>query len=436
MQPGVMAPVVVRHLVRPTDISATTLRAPLHGVAIGERCVVRRGIADASIVCEAEVVALEAKGALLSLVGDAFGLSKDCIVIPSGRQMDVAVSSALLGCVLDGNGQVRHRFAESAPAVGDVERMSLNRAPVAFQERAAICEQAVTGIRVLDAMIPCGYGQRIGVFAPAAAGKTTLMSMLIEHTTADVFVVALVGERGREVAEFIEDGIPEGRRSSTVVVFATSDRPPVERKNAALIATSIAEYFRDQGKNVVLLMDSVTRYARALRDIALAAGELPARRGYPPSVFDNLPRLLERGGATRAGNLTAFYTVLLEGEDETDPIGEEVRSIIDGHIYLSRQLAGVGHFPAVDVLRSASRVATHIAEPEAISAAAVVRAKLGKLDELKLMIELGEYKPGQNRVTDALIDQQESIRSFLTQGRHETSEIDRTIGGLHEIARQ
>lgn len=289
------------------------------------------------------------------------------------------------------------------------------------------------GVRAIDGLLTCGIGQRVGIFAGAGAGKTSLMTMIISHSSADVYVIGLVGERGREVTEFLAEGIPEDKRDKIIVVYSTSDRPAVERRNAALIATTIAEYFRDAGKNVVLMIDSMTRYARALRDVALSAGEMPARRGYPSSVFDNLPRILERSGKTQFGSITAFYTVLLEEEEEVDPIGDEVRSILDGHIYLSRKLAGTGHYPAIDVLRSVSRVTRAVSSDEQREAASLFRNYLSKLDELKLMIELGEYQPGENPATDKIVGKTDIIKNFLQQKMEDKTSFTQMLESLYAI---
>lgn len=273
----------------------------------------------------------------------------------------------------------------------------------------------------------------MGIFASAGAGKTSLMNMLIAHSTADIRVVALIGERGREVTEFIQHLRTSPQGASTIVVYATSDRPAVERCNAALLATSIAEYFRDHGRDVVLFLDSMTRYSRALRDVALTAGELPARRGYPASVFEQLPTLLERPGCVGDGAITAFYTVLLESEDEPDPIGDEIRSIIDGHIYLNYRLAGRGHYPAIDVLKSISRVFPQVTSPQHGLASAELRDLLARLEEIQLYLDLGEYREGENPLNDRALAAKDDIDDFLRQPMDDCSDFATTLAKLDEL---
>src|SRR5699024_2849342 len=260
-----------------------------------------------------------------------------------------------------------------------------------------------TGVRCIDATLTIGRGQRTGIFAVAGGGKSTLLGMLARNARADVNVIVLVGERGREVGEFLQDSLGEEGLARSVVVVATSDRPALERSRVAWLGTAIAEHFRDRGMHVMLMMDSVTRFARALRDVGLAMGEPPARRGFTPSVFSALPRLFERAGANRHGTITAFYTVLMEDEDGNDPVAEEVRSILDGHIYLSRRLAQADHYPAIDVLDSASRVMPRVATPEHMQAAGVLRRHLAKYREIEMLLQLGEYKAGNDAEADAAI---------------------------------
>jgi type III secretion protein N (ATPase) len=299
--------------------------------------------------------------------------------------------------------------------------------PPSYLERGLIDTPLETGVRAIDGLLTCGVGQRIGIFAPAGGGKTSLMHMLIEHGDADVFVIGLIGERGREVAELTAWLRTSGHADRTVLVYATSDYSPVDRMNAAFVATTVAEYFRKNGKKVVLLLDSLTRFARALRDVALAAGEMPARRGYPASVFDALPKLLERPGKTNEGSITAFYTVLLESEDEVDPIGDEVRSILDGHIYLSKKLAGQGHYPAIDILRSASRVFSQVTEHSHQNLAAKVRTTLGTLEEMQIYLDLGEYKKGENPDNDRAFACKPKLNKLLRQTLDEATPFARTL---------
>jgi type III secretion protein N (ATPase) len=283
-------------------------------------------------------------------------------------------------------------------------------------------------------MLTCGEGQRMGIFAAAGRGKSTLMGMLVKGADVDVTVVALIGERGREVREFLEHELGEEGRRKAVIVCATSDKSSMERAKAAYVATAIAEYFRDQGKRVLFLMDSVTRFARAQREIGLAAGEPPTRRGYPPSVFATLPRLMERAGMNDRGSITALYTVLVEGDDMTEPIADETRSILDGHIVLSRKLGAANHYPAIDVLASASRVMNAVVGGEHKAAAGRVRELLAKYAEVELLVKIGEYKRGADRVTDEAIDKVEAIRGFLRQRTDERAAFPQTLDALAALA--
>jgi len=424
----------VRHAAKPSRLVGPVIEAPLRQSFIGERCEIKRSVWDEQPLCAAQTIGFNAQGAILSLLGDSSGLSRECVVLPSGRGFELEVSNAMLGTVLAADGTPRGRFAPATMLAGMPQNLPIDSAPPGFGEREPIDQRLETGVRSIDALLTCGQGQRVGVFAPAGAGKTSLLSMLIAHSQADVYVVGLIGERGREAAEFIRNGIPEHKRGCTVVICATSDRPSVERRNAALIATTVAEFFRDQGLHVFLMIDSMTRYARALRDVALAAGEFPATRGYPASVFEELPKILERAGRTNRGCISAFYTVLLEGEEDSDPIGDEIRSILDGHIYLSRSLAGRGHFPAIDVLNSASRVFRQVTDNQHMHEAEALRDKLARIEELRLVVDLGEYRPGENPDTDRLMAQKAEIEHFLRQDMDACSTFDETRRALYELA--
>lgn len=419
---------------RISTVNGSIITAPLKLSFVGERCFLYRSLQSSKPIGQAETIGLAHDGVTLSLLGSPGGISLSDVVVPSGNAFSIPLNHSLSGCIIDCEGRVRQRFGETSVTGETLTTLRpIISFPPDFSERRPIREIFQTGIRVIDSLLTCGVGQRIGIFAGAGAGKTSLMSMIINHSKADVYVIGLVGERGREVTEFLADGIPENKRANTVIVYSTSDRPAVERRNAALIATTIAEYFRDEGKSVVLMVDSMTRYARALRDVALSAGEMPARRGYPASVFDELPRILERSGATHRGSITAFYTVLLEEEDDVDPIGDEIRSILDGHIYLSRKLGGKGHFPAIDVLRSASRVVSSICEPEQLKQAAKIREYIARLEELQLMVDLGEYTPGENVETDKIINKRPAIEKFVKQAMHERTDFVETLEMLHAI---
>jgi type III secretion protein N (ATPase) len=372
--------------------------------------------------------------ASVSLLSSAEGLSYDAVVLPTGELQKVDVSSALLGCVIDGHGQIVERIDQGEAAVSPADSRSLATAPVSYRDRRAIEEPFTTGIRAIDAVLSCGVGQRMGIFAAAGAGKTSLTERLLENAGADVYVVVLVGERGREVSAFVDRIATSGNASRTVIVQSTSDTAPAARCSAALLGTSIAEYFRDSGCRVLLVMDSMTRYARALRDVALASGEPPARRGYPASVFEALPRLVERPGRTVKGSITAFYTVLLEDEEEVDAIGEEVKSLLDGHIYLSSKLAGTGHYPAIDILRSKSRLFNEVATERQSAGAMALRKTLSVLEEMQFMRDLGEYTPGANPQNDAALAKEKAVLAFLRQARHERCDYADALEALHALA--
>ena len=419
---------------RITSIQGTIITAPLRHTFIGERCCIYRSLNDSRIIGQAETIGFSQGNAVLCLLGGSDGISCSNIIVPDGTAFSLSVSMDTLGTVINAQGKICERFASPVPDNAPLSMLRpIMQSPPDYSERRPIDSLFATGVRAIDGLLTCGIGQRVGIFAGAGAGKTSLMTMIISHSSADVYVIGLVGERGREVTEFLAEGIPEDKRDKTIVVYSTSDRPAVERRNAALIATTIAEYFRDAGKNVVLMIDSMTRYARALRDVALSAGEMPARRGYPSSVFDNLPRILERSGKTQFGSITAFYTVLLEEEEEVDPIGDEVRSILDGHIYLSRKLAGTGHYPAIDVLRSVSRVTRAVSSDEQREAASLFRNNLSKLDELKLMIELGEYQPGENPATDLIVGKTDIIKNFLQQKMEDKTSLTEMLELLYAL---
>jgi type III secretion protein N (ATPase) len=375
---------------------------------------------------EAEVVGLSKSYALLAPLGGLEGISAATEVLACDRRHEILVGRGILGRVLNAHGEP---IDDKGPLPTGTSVRVYNDPPSPLN-RQLIRRPFQSGVRAIDSVLTCGEGQRVGVFAVAGAGKSTLLGMLARGSNADVNVIALIGERGREVNEFILDNLGEARLKRSVVVVATSDRPAMERAKAAYVATAIAEYFRDEGQRVLLLFDSVTRFARALRDVGLSVGEPPARRGYPPSVFTVLPQIFERAGNNDKGSITAFYSVLVEEEDVADPIAEEVRSILDGHIYLSRKLAGANHFPAIDVLNSASRLMTRVAAPAHIEAAAVLRKRLAKYQEIELLIQLGEYKAGGDTEADEAVKRIHSIRRLLQQDSHVLTRYEDAVHGL------
>lgn len=376
----------------------------------------------------AEVVALRERAVMLMPFGDLAGFGPGAPVEPAGRRFRVPVGESVVGRVLDGLGNP----IDGRGPVGD-ERVDLD-APVPHPlRRRRISEALPLGVRAIDTLLPCGRGQRVGIFAGSGVGKSTLLGMMARGTAADVVVVGLVGERGREVREFIEDDLgPDGAARSCVVV-ATSDEPPLVRLRAAFTATRIAEWFRDRGADVLLLVDSLTRFAMAQREVGLAAGEPPATRGYPPSVFSLLPRLLERAGPGEHGTITALYTVLVEGDDLNEPVADHARSILDGHVVLSRRLAAAGHYPTIDVLESVSRSAAKVTPPERLALAARLRALLAAWAEARDLVEIGAYVGGTNPDVDEAIAKRPAIEAFLRQGTHEVADAEESWTRLAEL---
>jgi FliI/YscN family ATPase len=342
----------------------------------------------------------------------------------------VSVGPGLLGRVLDGFGHPM----DGGPKIDSDLKYDLFASPPGPMEREHIKIPLVTGIRAIDSMLPCGLGQRVGLFGGSGVGKSTLLGAMSRQNSADVTVIALIGERNREVRGFIDNELgPEGLKRS-VVVCATSDRPAPLRVRACFVAIAIAEYFRDQGKNVLLVMDSVTRLAMAQREIGLAAGEPPSQKGYTPSVFAILPKMFERAGNFKKGSITGFFTVLVEGDDMNEPIADATRGILDGHIVLSRQLGSAGHYPAIDILGSISRVASQVSSPEHLKDARKLRESLASYHQSEDLISLGAYISGANAKLDSSIRSRERVLTFLRQDSHEKSELTDTLSSLKEIA--
>lgn len=411
---------------RVEQVVGTIIHAVVPEVKVGELCLLRTP--GESGVLKAEVVGFSKNTALLTPLGDLEGISFHTEVIPTGHVLSVPVGDELLGRVISGIGDP----ADGKGPLNTHQFYPVYADPPAAMTRKLISKPISLGLRVLDAMITCGEGQRLGIFAAAGGGKSTLLSQIIKGCSAEVCVLALIGERGREVREFIEHDLgPEGLKK-TVLVISTSDRSSMERLKAAYTATSVAEYFRDQGKSVLLMMDSVTRFGRAQREIGLAAGEPPTRRGFPPSVFSTLPKLMERAGNSDKGSITALYTVLVEGDDMTEPIADETRSILDGHIILSRKLASKNFYPAIDVLASVSRVMNAIVTPEHKKAAGKLRNILAKYQEIELLVQLGEYKKGADPEADNALEKIEGINNFLKQGLGEKTSFEETIAMLEQ----
>lgn len=376
-----------------------------------------------------EVAASDARGLTCLPLGETTGLQAGALVRHTGGPLLVPVGPELRGRVLDGLG----RPIDGGPSLDHLTRARVDNAAPSALSRPRITEQLGLGVRVLDTLVPCGRGQRIGVMAGSGVGKSSLLSMIARGTDAEVSVIALVGERGREVREFLENDLgPEGLARSVVVV-ATSDAPPVERLRAAFVATRIAESFRDEGSHVVLMMDSLTRVAMAQRELGLSAGEPPATRGYPPSVFALLPRLLERAGTSIHGSITGIYTVLVEGDDLQDPIGDTARSILDGHVVLSRRLATSGHFPSVDVLESISRVTTAVTTSEQQHRAIALRRMLAAHRNVRELVEIGAYVPGADPDADLALALMPHIDAFLRQPMHSPTDLDASWAALADL---
>jgi len=376
----------------------------------------------------AEVVGFREKVSLLMPLGELKGIRPGCRVVPRGRDFTVRMGGHLLGRVLDGLGRP---MGEKGWLSEGVEFPVGGQVPNPL-ERRRIREVLSTGVRAIDACLTCGQGQRLGIFSGSGVGKSTLLGMIARYAAADVNVIALIGERGREVLDFVEAHLGSGLARS-VVVAATSDQPALVRLKGAAVASALAEYFRDQGKNVLLLMDSVTRLAAAQREVGLAIGEPPATKGYTPSVFALLPRLLERSGMGPTGSITAFYTVLVDGDDMNEPIADAVRGILDGHIVLSRQLAGRGHFPSIDLLQSVSRLMPDLVDAEHLARATRVREMLATYADAKDLIDIGAYVPGSNPRIDRARAAIEPLNAFLRQKPDENTSLADTLQLLHGL---
>jgi ATP synthase in type III secretion protein N len=412
---------------RVTEVLGTLVKAVGVQARVGELCELRT---RQGTVLRAEVIGFRGNGAILTPFGDIAGLSSETEVIATRRRFTIPTGAALLGRVLDGFGDP---LDGRGPLAGAKSQDLVDAEPPGALLRRPVDRVCQTGIRAIDALLTIGEGQRVGVVAPVGVGKTTLMGMLARGTRVDVNVVALIGERGREVGEFLDRTLGSDGLKRSVVLVTTADRPAVERAKCAQVATTIAEGFRREGRHVLLLVDSITRYARALREIGLASGEAPTRRGFPPSVFAALPRLLERAGNDDRGSITAFYTLLIEGDEEGDPIAEEVRSLLDGHLQLSRAQAQAHQFPAIDVLASLSRVMSGITPATQQEAAARVRGWLAKYREIELLLQMGEYQKGVDSEADEAIAHMPVLRQFLQQRPDEFTDFRTATANLLDM---
>ena len=410
-------------------VEATGLQAD-----VGELCHIdtsrgRAGRKGGRDPIPAEVVGFRDGATLLMPLGALEGIGPGTTVTATGQQLRVQAGDALLGRVLDGLG----RPIDGGPELEDIVNRPATADPPDPLTRPRIHDRITLGVRALDALVPCGRGQRLGIFAGSGVGKSSLLGMIARSTSAQVNVIALVGERGREVREFLERDLGDALQHSVVVV-ATSDQPALVRLKAAFTATAIAEHFRDAGKDVVLMMDSVTRFAMAQREVGLAVGEPPATRGYTPSVFAMLPKLLERSGTSPTGSITGLYTVLVDGDDMNEPVADAVRSILDGHVVLTRELAHKAHFPAIDVLQSVSRLTTEVLTPDMVRAGQAVRELMAAYRDKEDLIAIGAYQPGTDPLTDRAIAAREPIQDFLRQRAEDGSSTGDADAGLLGLA--
>lgn len=414
---------------RVNKVVGPVIHGHVPGVKVGDLCQLQDP--KSNFDCLAEVIGFNEDLTILTPFSDIQGLSPETEINPTGRQHEVFIHAGLKGQVLDGMGKALSKDdAESGQIIGEHRPvMSLPPDPL---KRKKIDKPFVTGVKIIDSLLTVGRGQRIGLLAAPGVGKSTLLGSISQSADADTIVVALIGERGREVNEFIEK-IPEDIRKKTVLVIATSDRSPMERVKAAYVATAVAEYFRDQGENVLFLLDSITRFARSLRDVGLSAGETPTRRGYPPSIYQALPKLVERTGNNDLGTITAFYTVLVEGNDMSDPIADEVSSLLDGQFILSRELQQKGQYPAIDPLKSLSRCMTAVTSEQHQEHAQQIKDLLGKYESVKLLVDIGEYKQGQDAHTDRAIALNHPINEFLKQKPDNYSPFEDTVRQIEEL---
>jgi flagellum-specific ATP synthase len=414
----------VRSTGKVSQILGLSIEANGPAADLGEHCLIK--IRDWSQPLSAEVVGFKADRVLLMPLGDMAGIGPGCEIMATGEKLRVEVGEGLLGRVLDGLG---NPMDELGPILSG-QFYPLEAPPPNPLVRHRITAPLAVGIKAIDALLTCGRGQRVGIFAGSGVGKSTMLGMIARNTEADINIIALIGERGREVRDFLERDLgPEGLARSVVIV-ATSDQPALVRIKGALVATAIAEYFRDQGYHVMLMMDSVTRFAAAQREVGLAIGEPPTTRGYTPSVFALLPRLLERSGMAEFGSITGLYTVLVEGDDMNEPIADAVRGILDGHIVLTRELAHLNHYPAIDVLASVSRLMPELATGEHQAAAGVLRSLLATYRENQDLINIGAYTAGSNPRIDTAIRMIEAINEFLCQTTLEKCPYNETIATM------
>lgn len=404
------------------NVHQNVVKALWETATLGQAC--RFSIKNTSADNLGEVIGIEGKKAVISAFSDCSGLKQGTRVEPLDEKFTLTVGNALLGRIVDGLG---NPIDDLGVVMGATDNIAIRQAPPHAMDRQLIDKQLSTGLRAIDGPISLGEGQRIAIFGPPGTGKSSLLSAITQHTEADIIVIGLIGERGREVREFLERHLPYEKREKVVTVAATSDRSPLERFYGAHTATAIAEWHRDQGKSVLLLIDSLTRVARALREIGLARGEAPTRRGYPASVYPALPALIERSGRTAEGSITAIYTVLVEGTGEADPIAEETRSLTDGHIVLSQEIADSGRYPAIDVLKSLSRVMPSITSELHQYNAQRMRELLAKYADIEMLLQVGEFEAGTDETADAAIKAMPLLKAFTKQTSSERSSLSDTL---------
>ena len=413
---------------RVTRVVGLVLEATGVECGLGSLCRITSHARDRSVL--AEVVGFHERGVLLMPLGEVDGLHPGSIVQPLGRTFGVDVGPGMLGRVLNGLGHP----IDGKGKLHVIARVPLSAEPPNPLERETIGSALETGVRAVDGLLTIGRGQRVGIFAGSGVGKSTMLGMIARHAQADVNVIALLGERGREVRDFIENSLGEEGLARSVLIVATGDQAALIRARGALVATAIAEYFRDQGKQVLLMVDSVTRVAMAWREIGLATGEPPTTKGYPPSVFASLPRLLERAGNGARGGITGIYTVLVDGDDFNEPVADAVRSILDGHIVLSRRLASLHHYPAIDVLESKSRVRDQIIDAVQLKAGSALLRMEAAYREKEDLIMVGAYQRGSDAYVDAALVYREKVLDFLQQRPEDVSSYGDTHAALAEIA--
>jgi flagellum-specific ATP synthase len=404
------------------------IEAQVPGVSVGELCTVFCE-GDTPHQVRAEVVGFREGRVLLMPLGTTSGISPGSTILATGHVLRVAVGNQLLGRVLNGLGEP----ADDKGAIIPETFYPLDRNPPDPTRRPRISQKLATSIKAIDGILTLGQGQRIGIFSGSGVGKSTLMGMVARGTEADINVISLIGERGREVKDFIEESLGEEGLKRSVVVCATSDQPPMIRLKGALVGTAIAEYFRDQGKKVLFMMDSVTRFAMAQREVGLASGEPPTTKGYTPSVFALIPRLMERAGMAEKGSITGIYTVLVEGSDMDEPIADTCRSILDGHIVLSREIAARNHYPCIDIGPSVSRLMSVVASTEHKRAAGKLREILARYNEAEDLVNIGAYVRGSNPKIDEALEKIDSVNDFLKQKTDEKFEYDETVAMLQNI---